>query len=84
MITNQEFAGSVIATLREHLATDDVAFFGSHRTGGADEYSDVDIRARIDRPFDDEFFNNLNDCIKKIFGRMTVRYDPDYRDNLQS
>ena len=82
MISNQEFAESVIDTLREYLATDDVAFFGSHRTGQADEYSDVDIRARIDRPLDDEFFASLTACIEERFGRTTVRYDPDYRNDL--
>ena len=66
MITNQEFADSVIAALREHLASDDVAFFGSHRTGEADEYSDVDIRARIDRPLDEDFFASLTACMRKL------------------
>ncbi|MCY3543331.1 MAG: nucleotidyltransferase domain-containing protein [Chloroflexi bacterium] len=84
MITNQEFADSVIATLRENLASDDVAFFGSHRTGEADEYSDVDIRARIDRPLDELFFTSLTACIEERFGRTTVRYDPDYRDDPQT
>lgn len=84
MISNQEFADSVIDTLREYLATGDVAFFGSHRTGQADEYSDVDICARIDRPLDDEFFASLMACIEEQFGRTTVRYDPDYRDDPQT
>ena len=83
MITNQEFADSVIATLREHLATGHVAFFGSHRTGEADKYSDVDIRVRIDMPLDDDFFTSLTACIEERFGRTTVRYDPDYRYDPQ-
>ena len=84
MITNQEFADSVIDTLREHLATDDVAFFGSHQTGESDEHSDVDIRARIGRPLDDEFFASLTARIEERFGRTTVRYDPDHRNDPQA
>ena len=79
MITNQDFANSVIRTLRDALATDDVEFVGSHRAGEADEYSDVDVCARVDRPLNDDFFASLIDCIKERFGRATVRYDPDYR-----
>lgn len=84
MISNRVFANRVIRTLSEHLATEDIEFFGSHRTGNADEYSDVDIRARIGRPLNAAFFNDLNDCIEKNFGRMTVRYDPDYRNDPQT
>ncbi len=84
MSTNQEFADSVIATLREHLPTGDVAFFGSHRTGEADEYSDVDIRVRIDLPLDDSFFTSLTPCIAERLRRTTVRHDPDYRNDPQT
>lgn len=84
MITNQDFANSVIRTLRDALATDDVELVGSMRADKADEYSDVDVCARVDRPLNDAFFASLIDCIKELFGRATVRYDPDYRSDLQA
>lgn len=84
MITNQDFAEIVIRTLRENLATDDVEFFGSHRTGETDNYSDVDVRARINRPLDAEFFHSLTACIEARFGKTMVRYDPDYRSDFNA
>lgn len=65
MITNRNFTNSVIKSLREHLATDDLEFFGSHLTGEADEYSDVDVCTRVGRPLNDESFNPLTAYVEK-------------------
>ena len=84
MTTLRRFANDVLATLQDHLAPGEVTFRGSHLTGDADEYSDVDLHARVSRRLDQEFFNSLSACLADRFGRLTVRYDPDYKDDTRA
>ena len=78
------FASDVLATLREHLAPAEVTFRGSHLSGDADEYSDVDLHARVRRRLDEEFFDSLTACLAERFGRLSVRYDPDHRNDTRA
>ena len=84
MMTIRRFADDVLTTLRQHLAPGEVTFRGSHLSGDADEYSDVDLHARVRRRLDEEFFDSLAACLAERFGRLTVRYDPDYRNDTQA
>ena len=84
MMTIRRFANDVLTTLRQHLAPGEVTFRGSHLSGDADEYSDVDLHARVHRRLDEEFFDSLAACLTERFGRLTVRYDPDYRNDTQA
>ena len=84
MTTIRRFAGDVLTTLRQHLAPAEVTFRGSHLSGDADEYSDVDLHARVRRRLDEEFFDSLAASIAERFGRLTVRYDPDYRNDTRA
>ena len=83
-MTSQQFANDVLATLRQHLYLGEVSFFGSWHAGDADEYSDVDIRARVHQRMDQEFFDSLIECMRGRFGRLTVRYDPDYMHDTRA
>ena len=83
-ITIQRFANDVLTTLQQHLAPGDVTFRGSFLSGDADEYSDVDLHAQVHQQLDEEFFDSLKACLKERFGRLTVRYDPDYRNDRQA
>ena len=84
MTTIQRFANDVLTTLRQHLAPGEVTFRGSLLSGEADEYSDVDLHAHVSRQLDQEFFDSQAACLAERFGRLTVRYDPDYRDDTQA
>ena len=83
-ITIQQFANDILITLRQHMTPGKVTFRGSFLSGDADEYSDVDLHAQISHQLDQEFFDSLIACLAERFGRLTVRYDPDYRNNTQA
>ena len=80
---HQRFAKEVLRTLQDHLAPAEVTFRGSHLAGDADEYSDVDLHARVSRRLDDEFFDSLAARLEERFGRLSVRYDPEYKDDTR-
>ncbi len=84
MRTHRRFADDVLETLRGHLAPAEVTFRGSHLTGDADEYSDVDLHARVARQLDQEFFDSLTERLENRFGRLTARYDPDFRHDTRA
>ena len=83
-MTIRRFANDVLTTLRRHLAPGEVTFRGSHLSGDADEYSDIDLHARVRRRLDQQFFDSLTACLTERFGRLTVRYDPDYRNDTRA
>ena len=84
MTTIRRLGDDVLATLQQHLAPAEVTFRGSLLSGDVDEYSDVDLHARVRRRLDQEFFDSLAACLTERFGSLTVRYDPDYRDDTQA
>ena len=84
MMTIRRFGHDVLATLQRHLAPGEVTFRGSLLSGDADEYSDVDLHARVRHRLDQEFFDSLAACLEKRFGRLTVRYDPDNRNDTRA
>ena len=84
MTTIRRFADDVLATLQQHLAPAEVTFRGSLLSGDADEYSDVDLHARVRRRLDQELFGSLAACLTERFGSLTVRYDPDYSNDTQA
>jgi hypothetical protein len=77
----QQFGSDVLSALQQHLAPGKVAFDGSFATGQFDEYSDVDIQAEVHQELKPEFFDSLIRCLQKRFGSLTVRYNPDQKDN---
>lgn len=84
MTTHQRFANDVLEILQDHLAPGEVTLRGSHLSGDADEYSDVDLHARVSRRLDEEFFDSLAARLEERFGRLSVRYDPDYKDDTRA
>ena len=84
MMTIRRFGDDVLATLQRHLAPAEVTFRGSLLSGDADEYSDVDLHARVRCRLDQELFGSLAACLTERFGRLTVRYDPDYRNDTRA
>ena len=84
MTPHWRFAHDVLEALRDHLAPGEVTFRGSHRTGDTDEYSDVDLHARVQCRLDEEFFDSLTACLEQRFGPLKARYDPDYRNDTRA
>jgi hypothetical protein len=58
-----------------------VQFRGSLASETFDEFSDVDLRARVSTPLDGPFFTGVEHYLTQRFGPAMVRYDPDYRDD---
>ena len=84
MMTIREFGREVSMTLQQHLSPWAVAFRGSFASGEVDEYSDVDLRADVHQHLDQIFFDSLLKCLRGRFGALSVRYDPDHRDNAMA
>ena len=82
--TIQWFANEVLTTLQQSLAPGEVTFRGSFLSGSPDEYSGVDLHAQVHQELNQEFFESLIACLWERFGRLTVRYDPDYLDTTQA
>jgi hypothetical protein len=74
-----EFSGDVRTALLTYVEPAIVQFRGSLATNSYDEFSDVDLEARVSVPLDDAFFVGLTDVLKRNYGPALVRYDPDYK-----
>ena len=79
-----EFAREVSDELADHLAPAKVSFRGSFAEGTNDEYSDVDILARVASELDSRFFSDVEELQTGLYGPALIRYDPDYRGNVDS
>ena len=77
----KEYGNEVIALLSAHLRPGKVIFRGSFASGEVDEYSDVDLLAEVHQELDQSFLDSLTKCLQDRFGPLSLRYDPDYRDN---
>ena len=81
MMTIEEYGSEVLALLKTHLGLGKVTFRGSFASGEVDECSDVDLMAEVHQELDQSFFDSLVKCLEDRFGPLSLRYDPDYRDN---
>ena len=81
MMTIQQFGNDVLTALQQHLPLGKVTFRGSFASGQADEYSDVDVQADVHQELNQEFFDSLTRCLQERFGPLSVRYDPDQKEN---
>ena len=75
-MTIHQFGNEVLDVLRRHLGPGNVNFRGSFASGKVDDYSDVDLEARVHVELTQGFFDSLSACLKKHFGAFTVRFDP--------
>ncbi len=80
-MTIREFGNEIFSVIQEHLAPGRVAFRGSFASGQMDEYSDVDLQAEVDRELDKDFYDGLIRRLRGRFGNLSVRYDPEYKDD---
>ena len=78
-MTVADLSENVRALLSGYLAPGLVVFRGSIAKGTFDEWSDVDIEARVQRPLNNSFFSGLEELLQRTHGPALVRYDPDYR-----
>ncbi len=81
MMTIRQFGNAVLAVLRDHFSSGQVAFRGSFASGEVDDYSDVDLKAEVHEELNQEFFDDIVVCLQDRFGPLSLRYDPDYNDN---
>ncbi len=79
-----EFARDIQGQLARLLAPAEVSFRGSLAEGTHDEYSDVDLLARISSELNRRFFYTLEEELTGLYGPALVRYDPEHKDNLDS
>lgn len=82
--TLAEFAHDVRGQVADHLAPSGVFFRGSVAEGSHDEYSDVDLLARIGSELNEAFFYTLEHRLTELYGPALVRYDPNHKTDLDS
>ena len=80
MMTVSKFGKSVREALLTYLKPGIVQFRGSLATDTFDEFSDIDLLARVSVPLDEAFFTGLEIHLKRAYGPALVRYDPDYQN----
>ena len=73
-----DFAHDLRNALERHLSPAEVSFRGSFAQNTHDQYSDVDLRADVHLPLDEEFYSELEGFLKGLYGPSLVRYDPDF------
>ena len=81
MMTINQFGNEVLTVLQEHLKPGKVSFRGSFPTGTVDDYSDVDLQADVHQQLTQSFFEGITECLQNRFGPLSLRYDPDYKDD---
>ena len=84
MRTNQEFAQDIKLKLSDHLRPASVGFRGSFARGGFDEFSDIDMFARVHCGLTNEFYRSLEDFLVRSYGPALIRYDLDQREDTMS
>jgi hypothetical protein len=83
--TVAEFARDIRGELAHHLAPAEVSFRGSLAEGTHDEYSAVDLLAKVHSPLDRRFWSTLERRLtEQLYGPALVRYDPDYEETTAS
>ena len=80
---NTAFAHDLHGALTAHWAPGIVNFRGSFATGQIDPYSDIDLTATVYRPLDETFFTTLINLLEDRYGPMSLRFDPEDRNNRQ-
>ena len=80
-MTTHQFGSKVLDVLRRHFSPGTVDFRGSFASGKVDEYSDVDLEAKVHVELTQGFFDSLSACLKKHFGAFSVRFDPQQKDD---
>ena len=75
-MTIHQFGNEVLDVLKRHLAPGAVNFHGSFASGKVDEYSDVDLEVNVQNELTQGFFDSLAACLRRHFGPLSVRYDP--------
>ena len=75
-MTIHQFGNEVRDVLRRHLEPAKVTFLGSFASGKVDEYSDVDLEVNVQVELTQGFFDSLLECLKRQFGALSMRYDP--------
>jgi hypothetical protein len=81
MMTINQFGNEVLVILQKHLHPGEVFFRGSFASGNVYEYSDVDLQANVHEELTEAFFESIVKCLQDRFGALSLRYDPDYKDN---
>ena len=79
-MTIHQFGNEVRDALRRHLEPGKVTFLGSFASGKVDEYSDVDLEVNVQVELTHGFFDSLAECLKGHFGPLSVRYDPQQKN----
>ena len=80
-MTIHQFGNEVVEVLRRHFSPGTVNFRGSFASGKVDDYSDVDLDAKVHVELTQGFFDSLSACLKKHFGAFSVRFDPQQKDD---
>ena len=80
-MTIHQFGNEVRDVLRRHLEPGKVTFLGSFASGKVDEYSDVDLEVNVQVELTQEFFDSLVECLGEHFGPLSVRYDPQQKND---
>lgn len=80
-MTIHQFGNEVLAVLRRHFAPGEVSFFGSFASGKVDEHSDVDLEVNVGVELTQGFFDSVSACLKNHFGELSMRFDPQQRDD---
>jgi len=81
MMTINQFGNAVLDVLQKHLNLGKVTFRGSFASGTVDEYSDVDLQAEVHEELTQEFFDGIVECLQSHFGPLSLRYDPEHKDD---
>ena len=80
-MTIHQFGNEVLDVLRRHLSPGKVNYLGSFASGKVDEYSDVDLEVNVHVELTQGFFDSLLECLKRQFGALSVRYDPEQKND---
>ena len=80
-MTIHQFGNEVRDVLRRHFAPGSVTFLGSFASGKVDEFSDVDLEVNVHVELTEGFFDSLVECLRGHFGPLSVRYDPQQKND---
>ncbi len=80
-MTIHQFGNEVRDVLRGHFSPGNVNYLGSFASGKVDEYSDVDLEVNVAVELTQGFFDSLLECLKRQFGALSVRYDPQQKND---
>ena len=80
-MTIHQFGNEVLDVFRRHLSPGKVDCLGSFASGKVDEYSDVDLEVNVHVELTQGFFDSLLACLKRQFGALSVRCDPEQEND---